>query len=221
MHIPDGMLSAPVALGTAVLAGGGLALSIAKTRKSLGQQQIPILGVSTAFIYAAQMLNFPIAGGTSGHFLGAILASVLLGPWAGFIVISLVLVVQCFLHGDGGLGALGANILNMAAVGGLLAYFIFAVLKKILPATKKGSILSAGIAAWCSVVLASTVCSFEIVLSGKLQYSPLSVFAAMVGVHSIIGIGEALITVSVLSLVLASRPDLVNGIKLETEVQSA
>ena len=221
MHILDGMLSGPVAIGAAALAAGGLAIALRQTRKSLGQEQIPILAVSTAFIYAAQMLNFPVAAGTSGHFLGALLAAVLLGPWAGYLVITMVLVVQCLLHGDGGLGALGANILNMGGVGALCAYTIFAALRKILPATKEGAIASAGIAAWASVFLAAGFCSLEVILSGKLEYSATAIFGSMLGVHAFIGIGEALITVSVLSLVMASRPDLVTGIKLKMQPQEA
>ena len=219
MHIPDGMLSAPVAGGAWILAAGGLALAVRKTHKSLGEQQIPILGVTAAFIYAAQMLKFPVLAGTSGHFLGAFLAAVLLGPWAGFLVISLVLIVQCLLHGDGGLGALGANMLNMGGVGALLTYAVFSSLKKILPFTKKRAIASAGIAAWASVFLASALCSLEVVISGNLNYPPGAVFGSMLGVHALIGVGEAIITVSVLSLVLASRPDLVTGIKLDVKAQ--
>jgi cobalt/nickel transport system permease protein len=221
MHIPDGMLSAPVAGGAWVLAAAGLAVAARNTRKTLSEKQIPILGVTTAFIYAVQMLNFPVLAGTSGHFLGAFLAAVLLGPWAGFLVISLVLVVQCFLHGDGGLAALGANILNMGGVGALFAYGLFALLRVILPRTKGGSLASAGIAAWASVFVASGLCSLEVVISGNLQYPAWSIFGSMLGVHGLIGVGEALITMSVLSLVLASRPDLVTGIRLRKNLQEA
>jgi len=219
MHIPDGMLSAPVAAASWAIAAGGLVVAVRKTRETLGEQQIPILGVTTAFIYAAQMLNFPVLAGTSGHFLGAFLAAALLGPWAGFLVISLVLVVQCLLHGDGGLGALGANILNMGGVGALLTYAFFGLLKRILPSSKEGAIASAGIAAWASVFLASALCSFEIVLSGNLNYPAAAIFGSMLGVHALIGAGEAIITVSVLSLVLASRPDLVRGINIDMKAQ--
>jgi cobalt/nickel transport system permease protein len=221
MHIPDGMLSAPVAGTAAVLAAGGIVLAVKKTRKDLGEQQIPILGVTAAFIYAAQMLNFPVLAGTSGHFLGAFLAAVLLGPWAGFLVISLVLTVQCLLHGDGGLGALGANILNMGGVGAILTYALFAFMKRILPASKEGAIASAGIAAWASVFMASALCSLEVVISGNLTYPAAAIFGSMLGVHTLIGVGEAIITVSVVSLVLASRPDLVSGITLEMKAQEA
>jgi len=163
------------------------------------------MGVMSAFVFAAQMLNFPIAGGTSGHFLGGVLAAALLGPCAGAIVIAVVLMVQCLIFQDGGLTALGANIFNMSFVGAVGGYFIYRALNRILG--KKRILISVACAAWASVVSASIVCSFQLALSGTI---PLRVvFPAMASVHALIGIGEAVITVLVFSFVLKVRPDLV------------
>jgi len=174
--------------------------------------KIPLLGITAAFIFAAQMLNFPVAGGTSGHFLGAILACVLLGPWEGMLTITVVLAVQCFFFADGGLTALGANIFNMAIVGGLVSYGLLRLAQKPLIGRlgEKASLLTmTPLFAWFSVVLAATACSFELALAGTV---PLGVaFPAMAGVHCLIGIGEAIITTIVIAVVLQARPDLVNA----------
>ncbi len=210
MHIPDGFLDAKTAITTAIASTGGLGYAVKEIRKKLGDKHIPLLGVTAAFIFAAQMLNFPVAGGTSGHFLGGALAAILLGPWASLLIMTVVLVVQCLGFADGGLTALGANVFNMGIVGGVLTYyFIFIPLKKALPKTKRGFLTASAIAAWASVFIASIICSLELVISGK---SPLNVaLPAMAGVHVLIGIGEAIITVVVLSVVMQVRPDLIIG----------
>jgi cobalt/nickel transport system permease protein len=168
-----------------------------------------LIECSGFFIFAAQMLNFPVAGGTSGHFLGAVFSSVLLGPWAGFIIITLVLVVQCLGFADGGLTALGSNVFNMALIGALGGYAIFSTLYSSFKKSEKGFFVALAISSWLSVVLGATAAAVELALSGT---SPLTlVLPAMAGVHAIIGIGEAIITTAAVSLILKTRPDLVRA----------
>lgn len=208
MHIPDGFLDLKTALTTAIASTGGLGYAVKEVRKKLGDKHIPLLGVTSAFIFAAQMLNFPVAGGTSGHFLGGALAAILLGPWASLLIMTVVLVIQCLGFADGGLTALGANVFNMGIIGGVFTYyFIFISLKKALPKTKRGFLTASAIAAWASVFIASIICSLELAISGT---SPLNLaLPAMAGVHALIGIGEAIVTVVVLAIVIQIRPDLI------------
>jgi cobalt/nickel transport system permease protein len=167
------------------------------------------MGVTAAFIFAAQMLNFPVAGGTSGHFLGAVFSSVLLGPWAGFIILTLVLIVQCLGFADGGLTALGSNVFNMAVIGALGGYTIFSVVYSSLRKSEKGFIIALAVSSWASIVLGASAAAIELALSGT---SPLTIaLPAMAGIHAIIGIGEAIITTTAVSLVLKTRPDLVRA----------
>jgi len=188
-----------------VVAGLSVAYAIKKTKASLGERQIPLMGVMAAFIFAAQMLNFPIAGGTSGHLIGGVMAAVLLGPWAATLVMSTIFIVQCLLFQDGGLTALGANIFNMGIIGTVFGYYIYRGIG-ISISSKKGLFWGVGIASWLAVVLAATFCSIELAVSGTV---PLRIaLPAMAGVHAMIGIGEAVITVGVISLILKARPDL-------------
>lgn len=209
MHIPDGFLSGGICAGSFVLSFGALALAVRKAGRDLEEKQIPVLGVTAAFVFAAQMINFPIAVGVSGHFLGAFLASLLLGPLPACLVISLVLTIQCLLFADGGLTALGANILNLGIVGGIGGFALFSIVRKLFPNDRTGFLTSAGICAFCSVVLASAFCAVELALSGASPFG--FVFPALTGVHALIGIGEAMVTTAVLSLVLNTRPDLVSA----------
>jgi len=166
------------------------------------------MGMAAAFIFAAQMLNFPVLGGTSGHLLGGVLAAVLLGPYAGVIVISIVLIVQAFLFQDGGIAALGANIFNMAVIGTGLSYLVFAGIRNVLRG-KAGLMIAVAAASWASVVMAATCCAFELAASGT---APLKVvLPAMAGIHALIGIGEALITTLIVGLIVKVRPDLIYG----------
>jgi cobalt/nickel transport system permease protein len=209
MHIPDGFLSNPINLTTAGLSGLSLAFALRKAKGEMTDREIPLVGVTAAFIFAAQMINFPVAGGTSGHFLGAALAAILLGPWVSLIIMTLVLVLQCLGFADGGLSALGSNVLNMGLIGGVGVYYIFRLLQTILPKTTRGFLTASALAAWSSVFLASLACAFELALSGT---SPARiVIPAMAGFHALIGIGEALITTAILSAVLAARPDLIRS----------
>jgi len=207
MHIPDGLISAPISIATAVVSTGVGAVAVARAKRTLGEKNVPILGVSAAFVFAAQMLNFPVAAGTSGHFLGALLVALLLGPLNGFLVMAVVLVIQSLLFADGGLTALGTNIFNMGVVGGLGGYGLFRLLILTLPRRRGVFVAAAAVSAWFSVVLAASVCAVELALSGT---SPLALaFPAMAGVHVLIGIGEGIISAAVVSLMLGVRPDLV------------
>jgi len=209
MHIPDGFLSNSINLATLGLSGITLAWSLKKAKQEITDREIPLIGVTAAFIFAAQMINFPVAGGTSGHFLGAALAAILLGPWISFIIMSLVLVLQCLGFADGGLTALGSNVLNMGLIGGVGVYYLFRLFQKLLPKTTRGFLTASALASWCSVFLASLACAVELALSGT---SPAKiVIPAMAGFHALIGIGEALITTSILSAVLAARADLIRS----------
>ena len=206
MHIPDGFLNVATVATTYVVSAGGVGNAVRIANKKLGEKQVPLMGVLAAFIFAAQMLNFPVAGGTSGHLIGAALAAILLGPWASVLIMSCVLIAQCLIFQDGGLLALGANIFNMGIVASFSGYYLYRLATAFLGDNRRGKLISGFIGAWGSVFLASIVCAFELAVSGT---SPLGmVLPAMAGFHALIGIGEGLITGAVLSLVLATRPDL-------------
>jgi len=207
MHIPDGFLSTPVSVATYAVSAATGGLAVYRAKKYFADRLVPMAGVCAAFIFAAQMMNFPIGGGTSGHFLGAVLACVLLGPSAGFWVMALVLTVQSLLFADGGITALGANVMNMGLIGGVLVYFILTGILKLFPREKKVFIGAVGIASWLSVVLAAAACSLELSVSGTIPFR--IVFPVMTTTHALIGVGEALITTAVTAYVVNARPDLV------------
>lgn len=207
MHIPDGFIDLPVAAVTGAVSATAVAYAVKKTGADLGERTVPLLGVTAAFIFAAQMLNFPIAGGTSGHFLGAALAAALMGPWAAMVVMTVVVVVQALGMADGGITALGANVLNMGVVAVLVGWGLLHLLKRILPRSRSGYLVSLAVASWASVVVASAAAAAELAISGTV---PLRLaLPAMLSVHMVIALGEALITCAVLVAVLAARPDLV------------
>jgi cobalt/nickel transport system permease protein len=209
MHIPDGFLSPEVAAACAVPAAGAVAFGLRRATRDLDERRVPLLGVTAAFVFAAQMLNFPVAGGTSGHFLGAALAAILLGPWLAGLVLSVVLVVQAFVFADGGITALGANVLNMGVIGALVVGGLMVAAQRVLP-NRRGVLLAvAGAGAWLAVVAGSVACSFELALSGTVPLG--TVLPAMLGVHVLIGAGEAAITVAAVSAVLSTRPDVVRA----------
>ncbi|UUY05248.1 energy-coupling factor ABC transporter permease [Svornostia abyssi] len=209
MHIPDGFLEPGVAAATTVLAAGAVGYGLRRTGATLDERTAPLLGVTGAFVFAAQMLNFPVAGGTSGHVLGAALAVALLGPWAASVVLAVVLTLQAFVFADGGVAALGANVLNMGVIGGLGAGLILAAGRRFLPRTRSMLLGAVAVAAWAAVMLSALACAIELGVSGTVPLG--TVLPAMLGVHVLIGVGEAVITVAALSAVLASRPDLVHG----------
>jgi cobalt/nickel transport system permease protein len=210
MHIPDGFMDAGTSLGAGIAAAGGIGLAARKTAAALDDKQVPLAGLVAAFVFAVQMLNFPVAAGTSGHLLGGVLAAVLVGPWAGALCIAVVLGVQA-LFADGGLTALGLNIVNMALVGGLGGYAIFLGLRKVSGSRRAAIPVVAGVAAALSVVLAAGAFTIEYALGGIGGAPVAAVAAAMTSVHALIGIGEGLITGATVATVLAVRPDLVHG----------
>ena len=210
MHIPDGFINAPTSLAAGAVAAGGVGVSLRRAAQTLQERQAPLAGLVAAYIFAVQMLNFPVAAGTSGHLLGGVLAAVLVGPWAGCICVAVVLVVQS-LFADGGLTALGLNITNMAVVGVFGGWAIFRLLRRVLPATRPSVVVSAGIAAGVSVVLAASAFVVEYAMGGTGGVPIGTVLAAMVGVHTLIGIGEGIITALTVGVVLGVRPDLVYG----------
>jgi cobalt/nickel transport system permease protein len=207
LHIPDGFLSGQVALACGVLAIAAVAYGLRVANVELDDARVPLLGVLAAFIFAAQMLNFPIAGGTSGHFLGAALAAVLLGPWLASLVMAVVLVVQAFAFADGGISALGANVLNMGVLGALIAGLLVAAAVRVLPHRRVAFLGVVAVVSWLAVMLGAAATSVELALSDTIPLA--TSLPAMLGVHALIGIGEAVITVAAVSAVLVSRPDLV------------
>ncbi|HUW10915.1 MAG TPA: energy-coupling factor ABC transporter permease [Anaerolineae bacterium] len=209
MHIPDGFLSLMIAGIAWLLSIAALAYAVVRTNRQLGERQVPLMGVMAAFIFAAQMLNFPVAGGTSGHLIGGALAAILLGPWAGMLVMTSVVAVQALLFQDGGLIALGANILNMAVIACLVGYSVYAGAQRLLGQRPRLNLASAFVAAWSSVFVASLACAIQLGLSGS---SPIQIaLPTMGGIHALIGVGEGLITVAALAFITATRRDLVES----------
>jgi len=206
MHIPDGFLNMATVATTYAASSGGVAFAVREAGRKLGEKHVPLMGIMASFIFAAQMLNFPIAGGTSGHLMGAALAAILLGPWAGLLIMACVLIVQCLIFQDGGLLALGANICNMGLIGCFVSYYAYQVIVKIIGTDRKGILVGGFVAGWLSLFIASIACAAELAVSGT---SPFDIaLPAMAGIHALIGIVEGGITVAVLSFVLATRADL-------------
>ena len=211
MHIPDGFIdiktSAAFSAAAAITVGG----AVKGARNQLSEQSAPLAGLTAVFIFAVQMLNFPVAAGTSGHLLGAALAMVLVGPYAATLALSVVLIIQAFLFADGGLTALGLNIFNMGVVGVWASFGIFFILKKLLPKTKSSIVVASFIAALLSVPAAAAGFVLQYAIGANATFSVSTVLSAMIGTHVFIGIGEAIITALTVSAVLASRSDLVFG----------
>jgi cobalt/nickel transport system permease protein len=207
MHIPDGFLNLPIIALTWIVSLGLIALALKQVQTEYQDRAVPLMGVCAAFIFAAQMINFPIPGGTSGHLLGGTLAGALLGPWAGSLVMSVVFIVQGLVFQDGGITVMGANIFNMGLIGTFGGYYLFRTIRNAIGRDKlQGMVAGSAVAAWTSVVVASIVCAFELAASGTV---PLAVaLGAMVGWHILIGIGEALITVATVTFIWRTRPDL-------------
>jgi cobalt/nickel transport system permease protein len=213
MHIPDGFLDPGVAATAGAVSAGAVGYSLKRANEELDEARIPLLGVTAAFIFAVQMLNFPVAAGTSGHLMGAGLAAILLGPWLACLVMAVVLTTQAFLFADGGLSALGANVLNMGIIGALGVGFLMRWARHVLPRTRTGFLGIVAAGSWTAVIAGAAACSVELGSSGTVALG--TVLPAMLGVHALIGIGEAVITVAAISAVLASRPDLLAVRRLE------
>ncbi len=206
MHIPDGFVDLKTAITTSILSTGGVAASIYNVKKVFKAKVVAMMGILAALIFALQMINFSIPGGTSGHLLGGALVAIVLGPFAGAIVLSVVLIVQAFVFMDGGIAALGSNILNMAIAGVFIAYLIYYIFKKV--SNKKWVFyLSVVLSSWFSVVFASFLAALELGISGT--YEMAVTLKAMVLVHMVIGIGEAAITTAVIAFIDKIRPDLI------------
>ena len=203
MHIPDGFLSIAISLICWGITVAILSVAISKTNKSLGEKQVPLMGVMAAFIFAAQMINFPVAGGTSGHLLGGVLAAITLGPWAGMLVMTAVVAVQGLLFQDGGLLVMGANILNMGLLTVAVGYGLY---RTVAGKSQNARLVVAGFAAWISVMTGALSTALQLWLSGTARVD--IVVPAMLGVHALIGVGETLITVAALTFILRTRPDL-------------
>ncbi len=205
MHIPDGFLDTKTVVSFTVISAASIVLATNKIRERKDNKYIPLMGVIAAFIFAAQMLNFPVAGGTSGHFMGGVLAAILLGPLTGFLIMSVILIIQCLLFQDGGITALGANIFNMGIIGSILGYYIYKFLSLVFK-SQPGYNISIFIAGWLSIVVAACCCAIQLGLSGTV---PLNVaLPAMAGIHSLIGIGEGLITLIAINFIKKTRSDL-------------
>lgn len=209
MHIPDGFLSVPVALLGWALLVAAVALALRQTGRSLGERQVPLMGILAAFVFAAQMINFPVAGGTSGHLIGGALIAILLGPWAAALVLASVLAVQGLLFQDGGLLAMGFNAFNMGVIAVFVGYAVYNWTRRLLGDTPTSRLAGAALGAWLSVMAAAAATALQLALSGTVAFEV--VVPAMLAVHALIGVGEALITVGALAFIRVTRPDLIGA----------
>ena len=209
MHIPDGFLSVMVSLVLWVVAVVVVGYALKRVNADVGERQVPLMGVLAACIFAGQMLNFSVTGGTSGHLMGAALATILLGPWAAIVVMTCVVGVQALIFQDGGLLVLGANIVNMGIIGAAVAYFAHRTLHKLLGKWSGGLFVSGFLSGWLSIVVAALACALQLALSGV---SPANIAVpAMAGIHALIGVGEGLITAGALVFLKATRRDLLDA----------
>ncbi|HLF01679.1 MAG TPA: energy-coupling factor ABC transporter permease [Anaerolineales bacterium] len=208
LHIPDGFLSVAVSIAGWALAIAAIAFALRQTRGQMGEKQIPLMGVLAAFIFAAQAINFPVLGGTSGHLLGGTLAAIVMGPWAAVLIMTSVIAIQALVFQDGGLVVLGFNIVNMGIITAFTGHLVYTWLKRLLGEGRNSILLAGAVGAWLSVVLGAMATAIELAASGT---TPLGVsLSAMTLVHALIGIGEAFITVGALAFVYATRRDLLN-----------
>ena len=213
MHIPDGFVTAPVSAAAGLVAIAGIGLALRGATKELDERTAPMAGLVAVFIFAGQMLNFPVAAGTSGHLLGGALAAILIGPYTGALAVSIVLIVQALLFADGGLTALGLNVINMAFVTVLAAWPTFRLLVRLLPRTRRVWVSAAFVAGLVSVPAAALAFTVEYAIGGTGTFSVGAVLTAMLATHVLIGVGEAAITALTIGAVLAVRPDLVLGVR--------
>jgi cobalamin biosynthesis protein CbiM len=214
MHIPDGFIDIPTSAGAALLTIAGLGVTLKAAKEKLDERSAPLIGLVAVFIFAVQMLNFPVAAGTSGHLIGGALAVVLVGPYAATLALTVVLLIQALLFADGGLTALGLSIFNMGFVGVWVSYGIFVLIYKLLArfgSSKTSVVIAGAIAAFISVPAAASAFVFQYWIGGVATYSTTTVLGAMVGTHILIGIGEAVITFLTISAVISTRKDLVYG----------
>jgi cobalt/nickel transport system permease protein len=213
MHIANGIVNGPISAMFAIIAAITLGFCLLRARQDLDERLAPVAGLVAAFIFAVQMLNFPVLPGISGHLLGGALAAMLVGPWVGALCVATVLVVQCLLFADGGLTALGLNITNMALVGTAAAYLLILLLMRVLPKTPAGVAATAFLASVVSVVVASQGFVLEYTLGGTTELSLGAISATMAGSHLLIGIGEGLIAATTVATVARVRPDIVYAMR--------
>ena len=211
MHMPDGLINAPVSVGAAVIAAGAITVGLKKSKGTLDSQTAPLAGLVAVFIFALQMMNFPVAAGTSGHLMGGALASILVGPYVAILVMTVVVSLQALVFADGGLSALGLNLLNMGIVSIVVSALLFAVLMKLLPKTRTSIIGVSATVAFISVLASAGAFVFEYSLGGNATYNIASVLISVMSVHVLIGIAEAIITGLTIGAILATRADLVYG----------
>jgi cobalt/nickel transport system permease protein len=215
MHIPDGFMSTLVSIVLWAISIAVVAYSLKRVSADLGERQVPLMGVLAAAIFAGQMLNFAVAGGTSGHLMGSAIATILLGPWAAVLVMTTVVSIQALIFQDGGLLALGANIFNMAVVGVAVSYVTYSTITRLIKNQKAGIFVGGFLAAWLSILVASLAVALELAISGT---SPANIAVpAMAAIHAVIGIGEGLITIGALALIYATRPDLLKIDRQQTK----
>lgn len=211
LHIPDGFINIPVSMIFMGVAALGVAIALRGARSELDDKTAPLAGLTTVFIFAAQMINFPVAAGTSGHLLGGALAAILIGPYAATLAITVVLILQALLFADGGLTAIGLNVFNLSLLGVWSSYLIFLLIRKVMPKQKTAVPIAGAIAAFIQVPIAATGFVLQYALGAQSTIPVSTVFTAMISTHLLIGIGEALITSLTLTAVLATRSDLVYG----------
>lgn len=213
MHVPDGFIDAPVSLGAGAVAAAGLAVCLRGARRELDDRTAPMAGLVAAFVFAVQMLNFPVAAGTSGHLLGGALAAILVGPYTGALCVAVVLIVQAMLFADGGLTAIGVNVTTMALLTVVVGHLVFRALLRLLPYSRRTAVSAAFVAALVSVPVSALGFVGFFALGGTADVSMAAVTTAMVSVHVLIGVGEAVITALTIGSIVAVRPDLVSGIR--------
>jgi cobalamin biosynthesis protein CbiM len=215
MHIPDGFIDIPTSVAFAGLAAAGVAVSLKGARASLDEKTAPLAGLTATFIFAVQMLNFPVAAGTSGHLLGGALAAILVGPWVAMLALTVVLLMQGLLFADGGLSAIGLNVFNMSVIGVWVGYGVFLLAKKVLPRNKSSITVAAFVAGIISVPAAAAGFVLQYAIGGTATFSVSAVLAGMISTHILIGIGEGVISALAVGAVMASRSDLVYGYRGE------
>lgn len=222
MHIPDGFINVPVSAAAVAVSGVAIGVALKKSRGSMEQEVAPMAGLTSVFIFAVQMLNFPVAAGTSGHLLGGALAAILVGPWVALLSMTVVLALQAFIFADGGLSAIGLNVLNMGVLTVVVGWLVFSIILKIMGKTKKAIVTASAIAAFISVPVSALGFVVEYAVGGSGIIDISKVLGAMLSVHVLIGIGEAFITALTVGAVLATRADLVagaKGLRIDTKLQ--
>lgn len=211
MHVPDGFLDAPTSVATAAVAVVGVGVALAKARKDLDDRTAPMAGLVATFVFAAQMVNFPVGAGTSGHLLGGALAAVLVGPWTAILCLAVVVLVQALVMADGGITALGTNVTLLSLTAVAAGWLVFVAVRAVLPRRPASVVPAAAVAAFASVPLTAVVFTLLFSVGGIAPVAFDTLLTAMLSWHAVIGIGEAVITALVVASVVASRPDLVHG----------